>query len=302
VLGSRNLSMKTSIIAAMHLLILGMLQLFGPEVGWPQEPPQARIGDEMTKQETIYRSHGADAPKGYITDRGLSDYAELLPAGFCDALGSLGGSDRWLDIGAGSGQAILDYLAPEDDAAPIQKCSRLSGRAGAVAISIEDRQTDNWRRQAANLGSERIRYLSGKRMRDYSREELGRFQIITDVYGGFSYTDDLSRFVEKTLSLLDTGGAFYTVVQGVHLDDVKEKPGTWYETELVDAAGQNVQVYSWLKKISCVKVSWEPRSDWASPTALIKMSKVCSDVSVPPVKLLKYEAGNPPARRFQLEK
>ena len=171
-------------------------------------------------------SQGADVPSGYVTDRGLSDYAELLPTGFCDALGRLGSSDRWLDIGAGAGQAILDYYALEDDAAPAEKCARSFSKARAVAMSIEDRRTDKWQQQAAIFGGDRIRYLSGKRLRQYSAEELGKFQIITDVYGGFSYTEDLSQFVEKVLSLLEVGGVFYTMVQSVHLEDGKDKPNT----------------------------------------------------------------------------
>ena len=39
----------------------------------------------------------------------------------------------------------------------------------------------------------------GKRLREYSPEEIGQFQVITDVMGGFSYTQDLSLFMEKTL-------------------------------------------------------------------------------------------------------
>src|ERR1041384_7214687 len=104
-----------------------------------------------------YRSggRGADVPRGYVTGRGLSDYAELLPSGFCDALGRLGSSDRWLDIGAGAGQAILDYYAPKDNAAARKKCAGTGDRASAVAMSIEDRRTDKWRQQAASLGDDR---------------------------------------------------------------------------------------------------------------------------------------------------
>ena len=121
------------------------------------------------------------------------------------------------------------------------------------------------------------------------------------MFGGFSYTEDLSQFVEKVLSLLETGGVFYTMVQSVHLEDGKDNPNTWYLTELVDAAGRDVKVCSWLKKTTCVKVGCESKSDWDTPTELINIRKVCSDVSVPRMKLLKYEAGNPPGRRFQLE-
>ena len=285
----------------LAVLIGIVLQALGLAACSLQEPPQPRIDGEIAKQEKIYRGRGADVPSGYVTGRALSDYAELLPSGFCDALGSLGGSDRWLDVGAGDGQAVLDYYAP-DDAAPAVKCAPFGAKPRAVAMSIEDRRTDKWRLQAASLGNDRIRYLSGKRLREYSREELGKFQIITDVYGGFSYTEDLSQFVEKVLSLLEIGGVFYTMVQSVHLEDGKDKPNTWYLTELVDAAGHDEKVCSWLKKIACVQVGCESKSDWNTPTELINIRKVCSDVSVPRMKLLKYDAGNPPGRRFQLER
>jgi SAM-dependent methyltransferase len=287
--------------ARLAVLIVILLQALGLGVVWPQELAPPRLDEEFAKQEKIYRSRGADVPGGYITNRGLSDYLELLPSGFCDALGTLGNSDRWLDIGAGAGQAILDYNAPENEAAPGKRCAGAGGKVHAVAMSIEDRRTDTWQQQAASLGDDRLRYLTGKRLRDYSPEELGKFQIITDVFGGFSYTENLSQFVDRVLSLLEVGGVFYTIVQSVHLEDGKDKPTTWYLTELVDAAGRDEKVCSWLKKISCVKVGCESKSDWNAPTELINIRKVCSEVSAPRMKLLKFEAGNPPGRRFQLE-
>jgi hypothetical protein len=286
--------------ARLTVLIV-IIQALGLRAGWSQEPAQPRINEEFLKQEKIYRSRGADGRKVYTTNRGLSRYAELLPSGFCDALGRLGSSDRWLDIGAGEGQAILDYHAPEDAAAPAEKCRGSGPRAPAVAISIEDRRTENWKQEAARLADDRIRYLSGKRLRQYSPEELGKFQIITDVYGGFTYTEDLSQFVDKVLRLLEVGGGFYTLATGVHLEDGKDKLGTLYLTELEDAFGREVKVCSWLKKISCVQVTCESKSDQQRPTELIKIQKVCSDTSVPRMKLVEFEAGYPPARCFQLD-
>jgi SAM-dependent methyltransferase len=284
-----------------RLALLIVLQALGLAACSAQGPAQPQFDEEIAKQEKIYHSRGPGVPSGYVTGRALSDYAELLPSGFCYALGRLGSSDRWLDIGAGNGQAILDYYAFESDTAPAEKCTRSVSRARAVAMSIEDRRTDKWRQQAAIFGNDRIRYLFGKRLRNYSREELGKFQIITDVYGGFSYTEDLSQFLEKVLSLLETGGAFYTMVQSVHLEDGKDKPDAGCLTVLADAAGHDVKVCSWLKQATCVQVACESKSDWDTPTELINIRKVCSDVSVPRMKLLKYEAGNPPGRHFQLE-
>lgn len=279
-----------AVVIVMAVLSLG--------AGWVQEPLQPRIDDEFAKQEKIYRRRDAGS---YTANRGLSNYAEVLPTGFCDALARLGSSDRWLDIGAGEGQAILDYYAPQDPAASAEKCGGSGPKGRAVAISIEDRRTDKWKEQAASLGDGRLRYLSGKRLRQYSLEELGKFQIITDVYGGFTYTENLSRFVEKVLSVLEIGGAFYTVLPAVHLEDNTDKLGTWYKTELVDAASRPVKVCSWLKQTTGTKISCESKTGWDEPTQLIKIRKVYRDVTVPRTKLVEYIAGAPPGRRFQLE-
>jgi SAM-dependent methyltransferase len=297
-------SVKSSVIgwkaaaARLAVLIVIAVQPLGLGAGWTQEPVQRRLDDEFAKQEKIYRKRGAGS---YTTNRGLSRYAEVLPSGFCDALGKLTSSDRWLDIGAGEGQAILDYYAPQGNAAP-ENCRGSGPKARAVAISIEDRRTDKWKRQAASLGDDHLWYLSGKHLREYSPEELGKFQFITDVYGGFTYTENLSRFVEKVLSLLEIGGAFYTVLSSVHLEDGKNKLGTWYRTELVDAASRPITVCSWLKQTTCTKVACESKSDWDEPSELITIRKVSSGVSVPRTNLVEYMAGAPPSRRFQLER
>jgi len=297
---SVKLSVKGWKTAGTGVAVLIVLQVFGLGAVWAQELGEPRLDEEIAKQEKIFQKRGADVPSGYITNRGLSDYAELLPTGFCDALGRLGSSDRWLDIGAGAAQAILDYYAPEGDPPSGEKCARSVSKARAVAMSIEDRRTDKWREQAANLGDDRLRYLTGKSLRHYSVEELGKFQIITDVFGGFTYTADLSRFVEKVLSLLEVGGVFYTLVPGVHLEG-GDKLGVFYLTELENAAGRPEKVCSWLKQTAGVQVTCESKSDWKRPTELIKVEKVRSDVSVPRMKLLEFVAGYPPDRRFQLD-
>ena len=284
--------------ARLAVLIVIVLQALAPAAGWTQEPVQPRIDEEFAEQEKIYRRRGAGS---YTANRGLSDYAEVLPTGFCDALSKLGSSDGWLDIGAGQGQAILDYYATENDAAP-KRCGGSGPKARVVAISIEDRRTDKWKQQAASVGDDRLRYLSAKRLRQYSPEELGKFQLITDVYGGFTYTENLSRFIDKVLSLLEIGGAVYTVLPAVHLEDGTDKLGTWYKTELVDAASRPVKVCSWLKQTTCTKIACESKTDWDEPTQLIKIRKVCSGVSVPRTNLVEYMAGAPPGRRFQLER
>src|SRR5262245_58392846 len=108
VMGSVRLSAQgwNNAAACLVVVIVIVVQSLGLEAAWTQELPHPRLDEELIKQQKIYRKRG---PGSYTTNRGLSDYAEVLPTGFCDALGSLGNSDRWLDIGAGEGRAILDY-------------------------------------------------------------------------------------------------------------------------------------------------------------------------------------------------
>src|SRR3990172_1802016 len=98
--------------AARLAVLIIIVQALGLRAGWSQETVQPRIDEEFAKQEKVYHRRGAGT---YTANRGLSSYAEVLPTSFCDALGRLGNSDRWLDIGAGEGHAILDYYAPQDD-------------------------------------------------------------------------------------------------------------------------------------------------------------------------------------------
>jgi SAM-dependent methyltransferase len=281
-------------MTAMRLAMFVVLHAFGLTAGWAQEPAAPAIDEEIAKQEQIYRSPAGNVPSGYITSRALSDYVALLPSGFCATLAGLGSADRWLDIGAGKGDAILDYYQ-------LTKCRKPGVNAYTVAMSIEDRRTAAWIKQEASLGEHRMRYLTGKRLRHYALDELGKFQMINVVFGGFSYTEELSQFVERVLDLLETGGVFYTMLQGVHLESGKEPVDTAYQTELLNSAGGDVKVCSWLRNISCVRVECESNSEWA-PTEMIRIHKVCGGVSVPPTRLLKFEAGNPPGRKFQLER
>jgi hypothetical protein len=264
------------------------------------EAPVPKFNEERSKQETIYHSIGEQRPDGYVIDRTLSAYTQALPAGFDRSLSGLGAKDRWLDIGAGEGQAVLDYASavPPGGQTPPPK-------AQAVAMSIEDRRTPAWHRTAAVLGANQISYLSNKRLGEYSSQELGRFQVISDVIGGFSYTENLSVFMEKVLSLLDINGSFYTVLQDVQWESGANKPfyaGATFLTTIKNADGAEVKVCAWLKSISCVEVSCEGKTGWRPPIENYSVRKVCNDVVVPTLAPTHYVAGTPPERAFQIKR
>ena len=255
-----------------------------------------RLTEELSKQQSIYQGHVPETVEGYTVDRALSLYADGLASGFDDALAKLGPADRWLDVGAGQGEAILDYYTSRAASAP-----RVT-KASAVAMSIEDRRTPRWQQTEAKLG-EQIRYLSGKSLREYSTQELGRFQLITDVIGGFSYSHNLSLFMEKVLGALEVNGSFFTVLQDVRREDGSNLPfypGAPYLTEIVDSGGGEVRICEWLKQIGCARVTCESR-EWQPPTEAYRITKTCDDVSVPALEPLHYKAGTPPERRFRLK-
>ena len=257
--------------------------------------------DELTKQEGIYQSKGGAVPSGYVIGRSLDLYHDALRQAFGRSLASLAPTDRWLDIGAGEGHAILDYCTPREGASQAEAGDEM--RARAVAISIEDRRTARWHETVARVGADQIQYLFGKTLRQYSMQELGKFKLITDVMGGFSYSTELSTFMERALSMLELNGSFHTVLADVHSEsgrNVPHYPDASYLTEITSADGAEVKVCSWLKRISCVQVTCEFNPDWTPPVESYHIRKVCDDVKVPALAPVHYQAGTPPERRYRL--
>ncbi len=257
---------------------------------------------ELSKQQQIYLSRGEQRPEGYVIDRTLESYVDALSPDFEHVLASLGANDRWLDIGAGAGQAVLDYLDPA--ATPANTGLQLKRqKASVVAISIEDRRAQRWHDLAAVLGPNQIRYLFDKRFGQYGAEELGKFRLISDVIGGFSYTDNVSVFMEKVLNLLQLNGSFFTVLQDVHGETATNAPfykGAPYLTRIENPDGSELKVCSWLKSIDCVEVTCELKTRWKPPIETYRVRKTCDAVKVPELAPVHFEAGTPPERSFRL--
>ena len=290
-----NASMKTLRITAL------LLQVLCAPLASADEGAKTLPAEEFVKQDAIYQSRGENRPEGYVINRSLLSYSITLPSDFARALAQLEEGDRWLDIGAGEGRAVLDYCTGSYDGTYYKGEAKSGKKARAVAMSIEDRRTDQWHRTAASLGEDQIRYLSGRTLSQYSRDELGKFHVITDVLGGFSYTDNLSRFITSTLASLEVNGSFYTVLQDVRAENAQNKPhyeGSPFLTEIVDADGSELRMCSWLKRIGCVQVTCEFKASFTPPIEVYRIHKVCNDVTVPTLTPVHYQAGTPPERRF----
>ena len=292
-------------VKTFHVFSFLLLQALAMPLSYAAQGDNSPFNEELARQTQIYESRGADRPEGYVINRSLLSYATTLPVDFQQSLADLGDRDRWLDIGAGEGRAVLDYCVGTYDGSYWRGEAKPGRKARAVAMSIEDRRTKQWHEAVASLDKDRMSYLFGRRLSQYSNEELGQFRMITDVLGGFSYTDNLASFTAKTLDLLEVNGSFYTVLQDVREQNGSNKPhypNAPFLTELVDVDGSELRVCSWLKRIGCVQVSCEYKDDFTPPIEVYQIQKVCNDVTVPPLTPVHYTAGTPPERRFKLSK
>lgn len=285
-----------------HLILAAAAALIAP-AAYAQTKDSTRLDLEKSRQQSIYHGRGELRPEGYTIDRTLNSYGDALGPTFERALASLGPNDRWLDIGAGRGQAVLDYYSLSYDKLNFEGRERRGKKASTVAMSIEDRRTEDWNHTAARLEPKQLQYLFGKRMGEHTPDELGRFQLISDVIGGFSYTDNLAVFMEAVLSVMTVNSTFHTVLQDVRSEHGTNKPhyaGAPFLTEIRNAAGTDIGVCAWLKSISCVEVSCTHKTTWVPPIESYQVRKTCDGVKVPRLETISYTAGTPPERLFRL--
>ncbi len=299
----RRILVAGGLLAAIAAVVPAFAQN-APVKPAPELPGSPALREELTVQGKIYQSRGEVLPVEYVIDRSLISYSISLLPGFDRSLAELGPGDRWLDIGAGEGQAVLDYYGARYDAMHREGQDRRGSKAQAVAVSIEDRRTDEWHQTAGALEPGKIKYLFGKPLRRYTAEELGRFNLASDVYGGFSYTPNLSGFMEKVLSSLQLNGSFYTLLIDVHpenwINNKPASPRSGFQTEIIHADGSEMKVCAWLRRISCVQVTCEQEAKWDTPIERYQIRKTCDEVSVPALTPVYFRAGTPPARQFRI--
>jgi len=286
-----------------HLLrgaLIAPLMLLSVAVPAAEAPPSIDI--EMSRQQSINHSRGPARPDGYVIDRGMAAYVLALMPGFEQAVANLGAKDRWLDIGAGRGQAMIDYHGVLVDSA--RPRTALPRKANTVAMSIEDRREQAWHDSALLLEPGQMRYVYGRQLRNYTTEEIGGpFRLISDVIGGFSYTEELSGLVQKILSLMEVNGDFYAVLQDVRSEEGDNKPfypNEPFLTRILDESGQDTSVCAWLRQISCAQVICQPKTGWRPPIQTYRVRKTCNEVNVPRLERVRYVAGTPPERVFRM--
>lgn len=243
------------------------------------QTPQASVNHEIQKnRESVIEKHS------YVHTRTLNpahyseSYGGLLDPTFIDTLYSPK-TQRWLDVGAGEGMALIDYLYG------------VAGGASVVGITVEtDWRYNGFRIQAARDFPGRFRFYKGKYLEDpsYSPETLGHFDIVTDVYGAFSYSNTVDVVLQKIGDLLKVGGHFFTVY----------KADTFF---IYDSKGNNIPINQWINSGSCLAIVPREYSklNMGNEEPPLHIVKTCEKVSVPPLKLSGFQSDSPPTRKYE---
>ena len=75
-------------------------------------------------------------------------------------------------------------------------------------------------------------------------------------------------------------------------------PGAPFLTEIINSHGSQETICSWLKSVTCVQVTCESQTN--PPIETYRVRKICEIPTVPALLPIHFEAGTPPARRFEL--
>jgi len=223
----------------------------------------------------LHRNRAVVESSNFAIDRKFADYELHFGRDFVEALlrSHPGRLTHWVDLGAGNGIATRGALLSR---------VRLDPRfLKATAIGYEAPKDPAFEREkreiAGTLGEDRFRYLSGRYFSKIPPEEIGKADVITDLYGVLSYTENLSGDLEKALGALNPGGQLFT-----HRHPLGFR--------FIDASGRRMTYSEYLNGIGGIRVHSNNRVERTQGTLV-----------VPRLKLVNFVPGKPPRRTFQID-
>lgn len=186
--------------------------------------PERRLNDEgILKLQT-------DADLQFTT-RDLGEYLSALKIAPVLYQGSLNPDFHWVDVGGGAGVAVLQSFIRENYNSTGYRypgeiyTSQITAHHQATVVSYEDLyfkhllhqdEDVNMRRQRwrpklmeihdRQISKGRLKYISGHFFEDLEQGEVGQADLITDLFGAFSYSKNKFDILRKMISLLKPGG------------------------------------------------------------------------------------------------
>jgi len=221
----------------------------------------------------------------FVTIRGLGEYEKVLGTRFSARLASLRRGDHWIDMGAGDARAMATFLRDERFAQNMPRMPwpfRWGERPPqTTALGYE---------APANLTElnqlEGFRYLGGRYLEETPLAELGRGDLVTDLYGPASYTPHLDDVLGIYGEVAKPGADIFFLVDR--------------RTKIVDAAGNAVNrrrwISEWLREAQGVRGVELRYVDYGG-SFIVHVRRTSGPVSIPKLELTSFTAsdgvGNP---------
>lgn len=200
----------------------------------------------------------------FVTSRHLGEYYNILPKAFYDRVQKLTKNDHWIDLGAGKANAQLDYIQRHKDKTNSPKLT-------AIAYKL-----DRWFKPSNHKG--RFEIIEGE-FEKMNLNHLPKAKLISDVFGVFAYSKDLSTSLQKSIDLLAVGGELMIYFEQ-------------YKTPIL-FQNKYVPLTYWMGHIKGLSVSVEEGA--------IRIVKTEESVSVPKLEIINYQDDSPPWRQFVSE-
>jgi SAM-dependent methyltransferase len=280
-----------------NFLILALAFLFAAQTTFAEPPKKpldhAKDGGQRTGGGRAVAPQGKDnAPIAVSTNafnvtRPLGYYANRLSEDFVKELQKLNGKSHWIDGGSGEGVAIEHYHQLGKNA---NASSYTGGEAKAALDAIGktapgDRAfvtgiTYHMVRNVRPHYNNRLRHLVGRLMEDIPNKEIGRADLISDVYGVFAYTNRLDQAMAKYLTALKPNGSLY-IHWGARMN----------ETKITEKGKADVAVLDWLKSIPGIRVE--------EKGIAIRITKTGQPITIPTLAFVSETNQAPPVRVFR---
>lgn len=208
---------------------------------------------------------------GFVKHRGLTDYKSFFGPGFMNEVIKLSKLENahWIDSGTGNMTAQQNYI--------------LSGYKKFYNFNLPEKKA-----RVTGIGPDTVKWISEVEPRigtnathlhgllnEFSDKEIGKADLITDLYGAAAYTRDLSYVLNRYAALIKKNGVIY-----LHIYNG--------ERTLIDG----MTPLKWLKTLKGIEVS-------EVGIGSIRMKIVNPAFRIPQLTLIRFVKAAPPIREFQ---
>ena len=222
--------------------------------------------------EVIQSNGTAIRPSGFEVRRNLDQYKNAFGLRFSAHLNDLVKGDVWIDLGAGSGDALLDFLG----AHPNQGVKTV----GVAWVKPPPSNATYAKAETHFESTGAFKFLQGGRLEEIPRAELPQSQVITDLMGPMAYTHDLPLILRLELSLLkDEKSALFITVDS--------------RTSIETPQGART-LSEWISSIKGLTVSTSQNHGFT----VLEIHKLEPEPSIPELSLKHLQPGMPPVRVF----